>query len=109
MQNQMFACYDPLDCTDDLQAALDDASASEVRVPAGGAPWQTRPRFLRRSNVAITLERGVAVRGLAAAVAHPAAAAHPRCRRRRDSTARRRRPAVAHPKTAATARARGRA
>jgi polygalacturonase len=53
-------CRNQTDCTDELQAALLDATAAEVVIGfAEGRQWITRPLVLNRSNVAVVVEAGV--------------------------------------------------
>lgn len=50
--------HDPLDCTANLQAAL-DGPADTIRVPNVGQPWLTGPISISRDNVTLLLEPGV--------------------------------------------------
>ena len=51
--------YDATDCTANLQAALNDASADIIIVPFTGSAWTTGPLVLARSNVTLRFEPGV--------------------------------------------------
>ena len=55
-------CWDPRDATACLQAALNDAAADTVQIPAhAGSPWITTPLWIRRSNLIVSLEPGVVI------------------------------------------------
>ena len=51
--------HHPTDCTANLQAAFNDASADTIIVPNVGAAWTTGPLYLERSNVTLVFEPGV--------------------------------------------------
>ena len=51
-------CFDPLDATDCIQAALDRNSSGPVSVHIAdhdGQPWVVRPLWIRRSNLVVSL------------------------------------------------------
>ena len=50
-------CHNPADCTEELQAALSNATLSRIMIPSGG-PWNALPLVLNRSNVVLTFEPG---------------------------------------------------
>ena len=51
-------CQDPADCTEELQAALSNATLSSIVIPSGAGPLNTLPLVLNRSNVVLTFEPG---------------------------------------------------
>lgn len=50
--------HDPVDCTANLQAAL-NGTADTIVIPNTGSPWVTGKLYLSRSNVTVRLEPGV--------------------------------------------------
>ena len=53
-------CFDPVDSTSCLQAAL-NSKAEHVLVPNTGQPWISRPLFANSSDMVISLEPGVVI------------------------------------------------
>lgn len=51
-------CTDRSDCTDALQALLDNSTVQSIALLRHASPYISKPLFLRRSNVSITCESG---------------------------------------------------
>ncbi len=56
-----YPIWNAVDCTEELQYALDDAAFSDIVIRNVGQPWRTHEIVLRRSNVTIWIEPGVTV------------------------------------------------
>jgi hypothetical protein len=54
-------CFDPVDATDCIQHALNQAAIAHVHLANLGKPWIVRPLFIRRSDLLVTFAPGAVV------------------------------------------------